>query len=168
MSFVFAGWTVRPYLPNRLGITSMTRWASRSSQNPITKSSARLASLHWLQRGEVRQLRRYYQDAMTSCCPSRRTSFPSLGDTSVALVKFAPWQTSEPPGPGVGNPVSPSGMLPRKQQDLPSSWGTSIIPFAHVPNRRRQDCLHQTIKCSSVALGHQKAKAPTIGSFDAQ
>ena len=38
----------------------------------------------------------------------------------------------------------------------------------HVPNRRRQDCLHQTIKYSSVALGHQKAKAPTIGSFDAQ
>ena len=87
----------------------------------------RLASLHWLQRGEVRQLQRYYQDAMTSCCPSRRTSFPSLGDTSVSLVAFAPWRTSEPPRPGVGNPVSPAGMLPRKQQDLPSSWGTSVI-----------------------------------------
>ena len=33
----------------------------------------------------------------------------------------------------------------------------------HVPNRRRQDCLHQTIKCNSVALGHRKAKAPTNG-----
>ena len=87
----------------------------------------RLASLHWLQRGKVRQLRQYYQDAMTSWCPSRRTSFPSLGDTSVALVEFAPGRTSEPPGPGVDNPVSPSGMLPRKQQDLPSSWGTSVI-----------------------------------------
>ncbi len=87
----------------------------------------RLASLHWLQRGEVRQLHRYYQDAMTSCCPSRRTSFPSLGDTSVSLVVFAPWRTSAPPRPGVGNPVSPAGMLPRKQQDLPSSWGTSIV-----------------------------------------
>ena len=69
----------------------------------------RLASLHWLQRGEVRQLQRYYQDAMTSCYPSRRTSFPSLGDTSVALVKFAPGRTSAPPRPGVDNPVSPSG-----------------------------------------------------------
>ncbi|WP_146452713.1 hypothetical protein [Bythopirellula polymerisocia] len=48
----------------------------------------RLAFLHWLQQGEVRQLQRYYQDAMTSCYPSRRTSFPSLGDTSVALVLF--------------------------------------------------------------------------------
>ena len=27
----------------------------------------RLAFLHWLQRGEVRQLQRYYQDAMTPC-----------------------------------------------------------------------------------------------------
>ena len=64
---------------------------------------------------------------MTSCYPSRRTSFPSLGDTSVPLVVFAPRRTSAPPRPGVGNPVSPAGMLPRKQQDLPSSWGTSII-----------------------------------------
>ena len=87
----------------------------------------RLASLHWLQRGEVRQLPRYYQDAMTSCYPSRRTSFPSLGDTSVSLVVFAPERTSEPPRPGVRNPVSPAGMLPRRQQDLPSSWGTSVI-----------------------------------------
>jgi hypothetical protein len=87
----------------------------------------RLASLHWLQRGEVRQLHRYYQDAMTSCRPSRRTSFPSLGDTSVSLALFAPVRTSGPPGPGVGNPVSPAGKLPRKQQDLPSSWGTSMI-----------------------------------------
>jgi len=41
--------------------------------------------------------------------PSRRTSFPSLGGTSVALVRFAPWRTSAPPEPGVGNPVTPSG-----------------------------------------------------------
>ena len=38
----------------------------------------------------------------------------------------------------------------------------------HVPNRRRQDCLHQTIRCSSLAPGHRKAETPTIGSFDAQ
>jgi hypothetical protein len=42
----------------------------------------RLAFLHWLQQGAVRQLQQYYQDAMTSCRPSRRTSLPSLGGTS--------------------------------------------------------------------------------------
>ncbi len=64
---------------------------------------------------------------MTSCYPSRRTSFPSFGDTSVSLVIFAPGRTSGPPRPGVDNPVSPAGMLPRKQQDLPSSWGISMV-----------------------------------------
>ena len=87
----------------------------------------RLASLHWLLQGEVRQLRQYYQDAMTSCCPSRRTSFPSLGDTSGALVCFAPGRTSAPPRPGVGSPVSPAGIRRGANRVLPSSWGTSII-----------------------------------------
>jgi hypothetical protein len=60
--------------------------------------------------------------------PSRRTSFPSLGDTSVSLVVFVPWRTSEPPGPGVGNPVSPAGIsLRSKSRTLPSSWGTSMF-----------------------------------------
>ncbi len=41
--------------------------------------------------------------------PSRRTSFPSFGDTSDALVVFALCQTSALPEPGVVNPVSPPG-----------------------------------------------------------
>jgi len=87
----------------------------------------RLAFLHWLQPGTVRQLHRYYQDALTSRRPSRRASFPSLGGTSVALVAFAPRRTSAPPRPGVGDPVTPAGMLPRRRQDLASSWGTPIV-----------------------------------------
>ena len=45
----------------------------------------------------------------------------------------------------------------------PKFLGNLDCPFAHVPIRRRQDCLHQTIKYSSVAPGHRKAKAPTKG-----
>ena len=44
-----------------------------------------------------------------------------------SLVVFAPWQTSEPPRPGVVDPVSPAGISLRRQQDLPSSWGTSMV-----------------------------------------
>jgi len=40
---------------------------------------------------------------------------------------FAPWRTSEPPRPGVVDPVSPLGISLRRQQDLPSSWGTSMV-----------------------------------------
>ena len=50
----------------------------------------RLASLHRLQSGAVRRLRRYYQDAMTSSRPSRRTSLPSFGGTSAALALSLP------------------------------------------------------------------------------
>ncbi len=77
--------------------------------------------------------------------PSRRTSFPSLGGTSVALAAFAPWRTSAPPRPGVGNPVSPAGNSPRSEQGSPKFLGNHDCPFAHVPIRRRRDCLHQTV-----------------------
>ena len=60
--------------------------------------------------------------------PSRRTSFPSLGDTSVALVDFVLCQTSALSEPGVDNPVSPAGNCRgAKSRTLPSSWGTSVI-----------------------------------------
>ena len=42
------------------------------------------ASLRGVPVAPVPPLLRYYQDATTSCLPSRRTSFPSLGGTTVA------------------------------------------------------------------------------------
>jgi hypothetical protein len=92
----------------------------------------RLASLHWLQQGAVRQLCRYYQDAMTSCRPSRRTSLPSFGGTSVSLVGFAPRRTSAPPGPGVGIPVAPAGVVAEETTGSRKFLGNPHCPFAHV------------------------------------
>ncbi len=40
---------------------------------------------------------------------------------------FAPRRPSAPPRPGVGHPVAPAGISPRRRQDLPSSWGISIV-----------------------------------------
>ncbi len=71
------------------------------------------------QAGPVPRLHQYYEGATTSCRPSHRTSLPSFGGTSVALVVFAPWRTSEPPRPGVGHPVSPAGNSPRSEQGSP-------------------------------------------------
>ena len=100
---------------------------------------------------------------MTSCYPSRRTSFPSLGDTSDALVVFAPGRTSAPPRPGVGNPVSPAGILPRRQQDLPSSWGTSMIRLHMFQTDAGRTACARPLRRSSAAPGMQKAEAPTTG-----
>ena len=63
---------------------------------------------------------------------------------------FAPQRTSEPLGPGVGNPVSPAGSSPRSEQGSPKFLGNHDCPFAHVPIRRRQDCLHQTITVAAA------------------
>src|SRR5205814_1500986 len=86
----------------------------------------------WLRPGAVRQLHRYYQDAMTSCRLSRRASLPSLGGTSVALVQFAPRRTSAPPRPGVGHPVAPSGNVAEETAGSPKFLGNPNCPFAHV------------------------------------
>ena len=71
----------------------------------------RLASLPWLRWGTVRQFHRYYQGAMTSCRPSRRTSLPSLGGTSASTrsLRSPARRTSAPSGPGVVDPVSRPG-----------------------------------------------------------
>ena len=102
-------------------------------------------SLHRVPAGPVPRLHQYYEGAATSSRPSRRTSFPSFGGTSVALVMFAPRRTSAPSRPGVGHPVSPPGNLPRKRARSPKFLGNHDCPFAHVPIRLRQDCSHQTI-----------------------
>jgi len=43
---------------------------------------------------------------------------------------FAPWRTSEPPGPGVDSPVSPAGYSPRSEQGSPKFLGNLDHPFA--------------------------------------
>src|SRR3954468_2049881 len=54
------------------------------------------------------------------------------------------------------------GSLLRKRQDLASSWGISIV-HSHMFSRRRQDGCTRPLRCSHVAPGMRKAKAPTRG-----
>ena len=101
--------------------------------------------------------------------PSRRTSFPSLGDTSVPLVVFAPWRTSEPPRPGVGNPVSPAGNYRgAKKVGLSQVPGKPQCSVCHVPNRLRQDCLRQTIVTQQRGPWYAKSRGSHERSFGAQ
>jgi hypothetical protein len=78
------------------------------------------------------------------------------------LVLFAPRRTSAPPGPGVGNPVSPAGISLRRRQDLPSSWGTPIVrlPWS-VDAGRTADT--RPLRCRGAAPGIRKAEAPAKG-----
>jgi hypothetical protein len=76
---------------------------------------------------------------------------------------FAPRRTSEPPGPGVGHPVSPSGYSLRKRQDLPSSWRTPIVRLHMLQSDSGRTADTRPLRCSSVAPGTKAAKAPTKG-----
>jgi hypothetical protein len=69
-----------------------------------------------------------------------------------SLVLFAPRQTSALPRPGVGNPVTPAGMSRRRRQDLPSSWGTSIVRLPCSVDAGRT-AVTRPLQCSSVAPG---------------
>ena len=80
--------------------------------------------------GQVPLLQRYYQSATTSCRPSRRTSFPSLGNTSVSLVVFAPWRTSALPRPGSWSPGSSSREFAEETAGPPKFLGNLDHPFA--------------------------------------
>ena len=93
----------------------------------IESASRRFAFLHRVLRGEfpcfngtIKALR--LPAARPAALRCLRLAVPQR-----SLVVFAPRRTSAPPRPGVGHPVAPAGMLPRKRQDLASSWGTPIV-----------------------------------------
>ena len=123
----------------------------------------RLASLHWLSRGiGIRQLRQYYQDAMTPCSHPAALRFLRLAVPRFhSLCSLLDGRVRRR-----GLELVTRYLQPGLSEETTGSLkflGNPNCPFAHVPIRRRQDCLHQTIKCSNVALGHRKAKAPTKG-----
>jgi len=92
----------------------------------------RPASLHRVRAGPVPRLQRYYQDATTSCRPSRRTSLPSLGGTlGTPHLRSGQPETSQPTDQecfGCGHPHHRA--IRWRRQDLPSSRGT---PIARLP-----------------------------------
>src|SRR3990172_13064887 len=111
---------------------------------------------------QVPRLPRYYQGAMTSGRPFRRASFPSLGDTTRALV-FRP-RTAERCRGRVSWSWSP-GTSGReigqwRRQDLLRSWGTPIVllPCSSTP----VGPAHQAIQCVGAAPDLSTTKAPAF------
>ncbi len=89
--------------------------------------------------GRVPRLPRYYRGTATSCGPSRRASFPSLGGTTGTRLlrsrRRGAWPAS---GLGLVTRYPHPGRLPWRRQDLPSSWGTPIpvCPCSSTPAGR--------------------------------
>jgi len=64
-----------------------------------------------------------------------------------------------PPKPGVVHPVTPAGILPRRRQDLSSSWGTPNVRVHMFFDSGRTAC-PRPFRCSSMAPTLETAKAP--------
>jgi hypothetical protein len=77
-------------------------------------------------------LQRYYQSAMTSCRPSRRTSFPSLGGTS-RFTRSVRSPTDECAAEAWSwSPGSSSRDFHEETTGSPKFLGNPHCPFAHV------------------------------------
>ena len=135
--------------PTLLSVSvSWTRWSNFDAFVVFLKNGSmnrRLAFLRWLQPGAVRQLRRYYRDAMTPCHrPAAlrflRLAVPRLHSLSSLLDGRVSRQSLE-----LVTRYLPAGNSPRSEQGSPKFLGNHDCPFAHVLIRRRRDCVHQTV-----------------------
>jgi len=99
---------------------------------------------------------------MTSCRPFRRASFPSLGDTTQALV-FRPPRGRALPWAGLLELVTRylrPGIGQWRRQDLLRSWGTPIVllPCSSTP----AGPTHQAMQCVGAAPDLSTTKAPAF------
>ena len=123
----------------------------------------RLAFLHWLQRGEVRQLQRYYQDAMTPCRLPVALRFLRLTVPRFhSLCSLLGGRVSRQGLELVIRYLQP-GFRRGANRVLPSSWGTPIVRLHMFQSDSGRTACTRPLRCSSMALGISKAKAPTKG-----
>ena len=131
---------------------------------PSLKSAdRRFASLHRVLQGEFPCFHGNIKALRLPAARPAALRFLRLAVPQLALVWFAPGRTSAPLRPGVGDPVAPAGMLPRKRQDLPSSWGTPIVRLHMFHSDAGRTDGTRPLQCRGMALGHRTAKAPAKG-----
>jgi len=107
--------------------------------------------------------RRY--DALS---PSRRTSFPSLGGASVALVVSLLGERVRRQGLELVTRYLQPGIRRGANRVLPSSWGTTIVRLHMFSSDAGGTACTRPLRCSSVAPERPSAEAPAFRTFDAQ
>jgi hypothetical protein len=100
--------------------------------------------------------------------PSRRTSFPSLGGTSVPLVVFAPKRTSEPLGLELVTRCLQPGVRRGANRVLPSSWGTTIVRLHMFQSDAGRTACTRPLRLQQRGPWSSKGKGSHERSFDAQ
>ena len=115
--------------------------------------------------GPVPRLRRYYEGAATPCRHPAALRFLRLAVPRMhSLLSLSGGRVRRQSRELVTRYLQP-GIRRGANRVLPSSWGTTDCPFAHVPIRRRQDCLHQTTTVQQRGPWYPKSKGSHEGVF---
>jgi len=111
---------------------------------------------------------RYYQDATTSCRPSRRTSLPSLGVTTGVFGRFVSPAAAEhtTAGQELITRYLPPGLLPWRRQDLLRSWGTPLVLLPCSSTPAGSSC--QAIATRRLGPRVDHGEDSRIATFEAQ
>ncbi len=117
--------------------------------------------------GRVPRLQRYYQHATTSCRPSRRTSFSFAWRYHGNTRSFAPGAVEcYGVGPGVGNPVPPTGIASVETTGSPMFLGNPHCAFALLSDPGGRTCQAITTRPRGPRSDHDEGSR--IATFEAQ
>ena len=123
----------------------------------------RLAFLRWLQLGAVRQLRRYYQDAMTPCSHPAALRFLRLAVPRMHSLLSLPGGRVRRQGLELVTRYLQPGIRRGANRVLPSSWGTTIVRLHMFQSDAGRTACTRPLQYSSVAPERPSTKAPTKG-----
>ncbi len=116
-------------------------------------------------RAFVPPLRRYYQGTATSCRPSRRASFPSLGGTTGSRMFRSRRRCVRPRRAWGCSPGLPVRECFRGDDRISQVPGEPQFPFAHVLRPRPADASLTNSRNGRVAPAKETTKAPTTTTF---
>jgi hypothetical protein len=135
---------------------------------PSTESAGRrFAFLHRVLRGEFPCFVGTIKALRLPAAHPAALRYLRLAVPQSALALFAPWWTSAPPRPGVGNPVSPAGNSAEETAGSRKFLGNLDCPFAHVQSTPA-GLPHQTIAVQQRRPWYVKSKGSRERSFGAQ
>ena len=123
----------------------------------------RLAFLHWLQLGAVRQLHRYYQDAMTPCSHPAALRFLRLAVPQMHSLFSLPVGRVRRRGLELVTRYLQPGIRRGANRVLPSSWGTTIVRLHMFQSDAGRTACTRPYSAAAWPLVIERQRLPRLG-----
>ena len=123
----------------------------------------RLAFLRWLQPGAVRQLHRYYQDAMTPCSHPAALRFLRLAVPRIHSLVSLPGGRVRRQGLELVTRYLQPGFRRGANRVLPSSWGTTIVRLRMFHSDAGRTACTRPYSAAAWPLVIERQRLPRLG-----